>query len=394
MKWMIEEARLGADQKEIIEEITELKGKPIWIQGYAGSGKSVVLLHALNEYIIINKGANVAVVVFTHSLVDLLRTGLKQIPSLANRNIPVLTIYQLRYRLNNGTKYDAIFCDEVQDLPLSFLQTIKNSATQIVIAGDATQSIYSNVPWFDERPATKEEISNHIKPVEKTTNTIYRLTKSIVRILKRVFKNMLEEKIQIGKVDSDIRLFRAYSSDEEWDFVWSQIMDMNRNRPNEITAILFFKKDDIVEFINHVLISEGNTAWTTVYKTINEKQEYDFDNLNRHLDNSNVPIMYVGNKHGSLTVASSDNKIIIMTYHSAKGLDFDAVCLPSIQTDLGSTANQNALILVALSRAKRDLLITYTGEICIGFMQFLEDTPSKDVTQNESGNSQVPDLPF
>ena len=82
MKWMIEEAKLGPEQREIIDDLGKSNGKPIWIQGHAGSGKSVVLLHSLSDFLIRNKSANVVVVVFTWALVDLIQTGLKQIPVL------------------------------------------------------------------------------------------------------------------------------------------------------------------------------------------------------------------------------------------------------------------------------------------------------------------------
>ena len=143
MRWMIEEARLGDEQKEIIEIAGTAQGKPIWIQGHAGSGKSVVLLHAVRDYLIRNPNANVAIVVFTWSLVDMVKTGLNQIPSLAGKYIPVLTIYQLDNRLNAGNSYDVIFCDEVQDLPIELIDKMKNNSNQLIIAGDAAQSIYS-----------------------------------------------------------------------------------------------------------------------------------------------------------------------------------------------------------------------------------------------------------
>ena len=75
MQWMIEEARLGPEQREIIDEIHGLNGKPVWIQGDAGSGKSILLLHALTDYVIRNPNANIVVVVFTHALIDLLASG-------------------------------------------------------------------------------------------------------------------------------------------------------------------------------------------------------------------------------------------------------------------------------------------------------------------------------
>ena len=101
--------------------------------------------------------------------------------------------------------------------------------------------------------------------------------------------------------------------------------------------------------------------------------EYDFESMNRHLNEEKVSLIYVGNKYGSLEEADDDNKIVIMTYHSAKGLDFDAVCLPFIDVDLNITTNENALILVALSRAKRDLLVSYSGNMYSGFNRFLKD---------------------
>ena len=84
MQWMIEEDRLGPEQKEIINDMHTLKDKAVWIQGHAGSGKSIVLLHALTEFIIRNPKSNVVVVVFTLALVDLLKSGLKQIPALVD----------------------------------------------------------------------------------------------------------------------------------------------------------------------------------------------------------------------------------------------------------------------------------------------------------------------
>ena len=77
MKWMISEDKLGSDQVEVIDEIGKISNKPIWIKGHAGSGKSVLLLHALADYVVKKPRARVCVVVFTKSLVDLLEIGLK-----------------------------------------------------------------------------------------------------------------------------------------------------------------------------------------------------------------------------------------------------------------------------------------------------------------------------
>ena len=116
-----------------------------------------------------------------------------------------------------------------------------------------------------------------------------------------------------------------------------------------------------------------------------EKEEYDLSDLNRHLNHHNIPIMFIGSGAGSLEQADNTNKIIIMTYHSAKGLDFDAVCLPLITVDMNKTTNENALILVALSRAKRDLLISYTNHMYDGFKRFLIDVEPKVIREENEG---------
>ena len=99
--------------------------------------------------------------------------------------------------------------------------------------------------------------------------------------------------------------------------------------------------------------------------------------------------MYVGNGIGSLDEANQKKKIILMTYHSSKGLDFDSVSLPCIQTDLGSTENENAIILVALTRAKSQLLITFTGSMSSGFKKFLKNTSVKNINDLKIDSDEV-----
>ena len=389
---MIEEAKLGPDQREIIDEVGKVNGQPIWIQGHAGSGKSVVLLHALSDYLIRNKNAKVVVVVFTYALVDLINTGLKQIPALKARKgriIPVITIYQLNNRLERGEVYDAIFCDEVQDLPLSFIEQMKAASKQLIIAGDSAQSIYGKVPRFNERPATKKQIGDTIAPIEKKSSTIYRLTKSVLNVLKNVFADLVKDKTYSGKEDSIIRLFESTDRVKEIRLCWDECELINTTRPSEINAILIYKKDDIIYFVNQVLKHKGKHAWVPEMLSTFNSEEYDFQSMNAHLDKEGVPLMYVGSKHGSLEKADERNKIVLMTYHSAKGLDFDAVCLPFIDVDLSQTTNEDALILVALSRAKRDLFVSYSGVMYSGFRKFLKDLNPTVNSESKSNSEEI-----
>lgn len=386
---MIEEAKLGKNQRDIIEEIGKTSGRPVWIQGHAGSGKSVVLLHALSDYLIRNKEANVVVVVFTKALVDLIKLGIKQIPALKKRHVPVFTIYQLDKKIESGDRYDAIFCDEVQDLPMVFIEKMKNSCTQLVIAGDASQSIYGHLKKWKSKPALSEEIMLGISPIQKKSSTIYRLTKSVIAVLKNVFSDLVNDKTYSGKEDSQIRLFQSNTDNaiEETTFSWDELEMINRIRPEEVAAILIFEKKHIIFYCQQVLKHKNKEYWNEKKVTQWEKEKYDFDDLNKHLTKNGIPLMFVGNGKGSLEEVDEKNKIIIMTYHSAKGLDFDTVCLPYLSVDLDKTDNEDALILVALSRAKRDLIITYTQYMYNGFKKFLKDLTPKII--NDESDEEI-----
>ncbi|ENA1802857.1 AAA family ATPase [Flavobacterium psychrophilum] len=384
MKWMITEDRLGDDQVNVIDEITKISDKPIWIKGHAGSGKSVLLLHSLADYLVLNPNAKVTVVVFTRALVDLLSVGLSQIPKLNGKNIPVQTIYQLKYKMdNNYSKYDAIFCDEIQDLPINFIKSIKSFCTHLIIAGDAEQSIYNTVPIFEERPARPQEIKDGIIPIEKNLGIIYRLTTSILNVLKRVFPAMLADMPNIAKEDTEIKLYQADTIDEEINFCWNDIKKTNTLRATEVSAVLISGHDAIVKFVNKVLNLEGKEIWN---RTDINPDRPNYDLMNEHLRNQKIPLIYIGNNHGSLVDADTQNKVAIMTYHSSKGLDFDYVYLPLVNDDMYIHSNENSLLLVALSRSKSGLFISYTDVLYPGLKQFLAEVTVEKIQDNNSSD--------
>ncbi len=383
MKWMITEDKLGPDQVEVIDEIGKITNKPIWIKGHAGSGKSVLLLHSLADYLVKKPNAKVCVVVFTRALVDLLETGLKQIPKLNGKSIPVLTIYQLEWRIrNNGAKYGAIFCDEVQDLPIEFINLMKSSCENLIIAGDAEQSIYNSVPVWNQRPATSKEIQNTIVPIEKKLGVIYRLTESVLSLLKKVFPSMLNDMPNIAKEDTEIKLYEFDSDDNEQEirFCWKEIKQTNILRASEVSAILICEHDGICEFVNFIAEIEGKQKW----ERVNERGMPKYELMNDHLKNIGIPIVYVGNGFGSLTEADRDNKVVITTYHSAKGLDFDYVYLPMVNNEMYIHSNEDSLLLVALSRSKSGLFVSYTGSIYPGLNNFLNGMQPKRISNNDN----------
>ena len=73
MQWMVPEEKLGSDQNDVIEEITKIGNQTIWIKGHAGSGKSVVLIQSIKDYLANYPDAKICVVVFSTLTPDRLR---------------------------------------------------------------------------------------------------------------------------------------------------------------------------------------------------------------------------------------------------------------------------------------------------------------------------------
>ena len=84
--------------------------------------------------------------------------------------------------------------------------------------------------------------------------------------------------------------------------------------------------------------------------------------MNNHFRNQGLKVEYVGNGYGSLQNAERNRNTILMTYHSAKGMDFDNVFLPFLSDDTDIPGrDKETLFMVAITRSKRNLFITYSG---------------------------------
>lgn len=345
MAWMIKYDKLDDDQKDFVDNEIKNKGN-IWIKGFAGSGKSVMLIHALRKKIQSDPNANVCVVVYTHSLIDMFKTGISE---LGMPSIPVITYYQF---MRGNENYDYIFCDEVQDLPADVLTQMKLRSHHVYVAGDSNQSIYENT-------VTPSEIGNIINARPFVLTRIYRLTRSIMSAVSNLIPNMdiFGSRRDMTKKDVSVRLGKGYDQNDEVKYIWAQ--SSNASAEGYSAAILLPKHDYIIDFANRILKLQGKSIWVM---QVNNYGKPDYNSLNSHLRQQGLKLEYVGNGYGSFQNAEHNRNTILMTYHSAKGMDFDNVFLPFLSDDTIITkGDEETLFMVAITRSKMNLFITYSG---------------------------------
>jgi len=384
--WMIPYNKIkdSGDQKQLdfIDNVTKSNDNT-WIQGFAGSGKSIVLVHSIVNIINEDPNAMVCVVVFTNSLIEMFSAGMQEL-KIPYKNVHLTTYHKF---IKTNTNYDYIFCDEVQDLPKSVLQNMKNRATkQLIVAGDSNQSIYDEDPNTKEKVIRISEIGNVTNSVSYNLDTIHRLTKSIIGLISKLLPdmNIFSAKQNRTKRDISVRLAKGKNKEEECNYI---LLEAERAiSSDQNVAILLPYHHTISEFINLILEIKNIKPWDAD-KNLNRWGKPDYSKLHQYLKQNNVNFEYIGNGYGNLYEATSHNKIIIMTYHSAKGLDFDNVFLPFLSKDTFNSYFTETLFMVGMTRSKNNLYLTYSNSLLNHVESFKQSCQEFDIDNNASNTS-------
>jgi hypothetical protein len=351
MQWMVPKNRLGEAQVHVLDRCLQLQQGRMWIQGVAGSGKTILLVHAIREALVTNPNLSVCVVVYTHALKDLVSTGLPE----HIRRVPVMTYHKF---LRAPQHYDVIVVDEVQDLEEDALQKLAQHARKLIVAGDCDQSIYRG-------RVSADDIQRLLSPEKHRLDILYRLTQTIREIVRTILPHTNIEGARIGglPINVEVRLAHANGIQAEVAWVWREACRYARQ--GDPAAVLLPKHRLVQRFIDMVAGVENKPA--PDYDTARtERRELDYDQVNAHLERQGLALRYIGNDFGCL--ADSDKKPIVylMTYHSAKGLDYDTVFLPHLDADMTFWRDDEALsrrlFFVATTRCRRNLFMSHHSQ--------------------------------
>ena len=356
--WMIPYDKLDTAQKDFVDGYTSGN---TWVLGYAGSGKSILLVHLLkrlkDDSDQHHKGKTFGVVAFTTALGDLFRTGFKE---LGISGVPIMTQFELKKK---PQYFDYLFCDEIQDMSPETLAMVKSSARNVISAGDSNQSIYGKDLLTNTPTIQGDQPVSVLGASKKELNIIYRLTQSVIEAVKSLMPHLSRNwtaKQDLTKVDVQIELREAISKENECTFIYDDAKKCCSR--GERTVVLIPRHDQILYFVNTILKHQGKQPWRTV---VNDWSKPDYDIMNAFLEKQGIPMMYIGNRYGSLSEAQRQDKIIIMTYSSSKGLDFENVYMPFVEKGLFITQDaklDRATFMVAMTRSSHFLTLTYTDQ--------------------------------
>jgi hypothetical protein len=355
MSWYVPFNQLSIKQRSVLDGISKQLSKPHWIQGFAGTGKTVVITHLIERVAADQPKATLCFITFTHALKDLVSTGFH---GPVAKRIVIKTHTQF---LSDRQTYDYVFLDEVQDIKPGDLTRIKALSEHMYVAGDSDQRIY-------EEGAKEEDIVRTVQPVAWKLLEIFRLTKLLRDVALSILPKarIVEGSDAVKTANVTIRLipFEKESNEVEW--VWDEAL--RRSRPGDPSVILFPTHDAIADFswklADHMKIDAPPRVKFS-------KGKRDYTPFNEHWSENDTPLVYLGNSFGSLAESDTKPLVYLMTFHSSKGLDFRNVFIPSLNSDtviVGKRALENdpdldrRVLFVAVTRSRENLFLSFNSK--------------------------------
>lgn len=309
---------LDLEQIGLIERELE---KSMIVSGCAGSGKSVIAMYKAQQ--IIEDGGDVIMIAYTKSLNRYMKQG-KHLPQTDQH-----FYYHWQWLDAGKPSADYIIVDEIQDFSRDEVSDfIKASKKCFFFFGDTAQSIYEGI----KHPLTIKELSDMTGIAISYLNSNYRLPKPVAKITQEyvaIDANPYADAIYQSK---ETELPRFVKFEDEKSQI-EAIIDIITKKKMRNVGILVPNNDLVLSTMKY--LNEMNFACEFKYNA------------------------GYNDKRNRVTLDFKTDIPKLMTYHSAKGLQFEAVFLPFYE---GATDKEmRKALYVAMTRTYRFLYVLYSG---------------------------------
>ncbi|MBN1971233.1 MAG: ATP-binding domain-containing protein [Candidatus Delongbacteria bacterium] len=310
------------------------------VRGCAGSGKSILALWKVKQIQEESKGS-FYFIVYTLTLKQYMKDGITSTGLKDDR-----VIHFEKWRRDGFPSADYIIVDEAQDFSQEQIMLFKDKARVATwLYGDSAQQLYG---WRTPPPLRMEEIINLTKFQDEKLVFNHRLPKKIARFAEYISKDNVDLELVCKNEGIEMPKILKYStSDSQLD----AIIQIIKNRSFEDVGI-FLPTNAEVERVSNYLTQKG----------LNNEVKYDMNQRTINTLNFN-----------------SDNPKIV-TYHSAKGLQFEAVFIPNCTSN---EEDKRSALYVAITRTYQSLFIMHSGNLST----FFDEIPTNLYETSLSGQT-------
>jgi len=325
----IKESELDDYQVVVLQRKTE---KPFIVKGCAGSGKSILALHKVKQIQEENMGS-FYFILFTKTLKQYMKDGIDSIGLQSDR----VTYYWWWKTKLNAPSADYIVIDEAQDFAAEDIELFKSKANNaLILYGDSAQQIYS---FKNPPPISMEKIAVQTGYPSESLVFNHRLPKRIARLAEYITNSDDELERRCKNEGVEFPKILKYNNLNEQ---LNAIVEIIRNRQFEDVGI-FFRNNPDVKYAEEYVSNKG----------IDVEVKYD-----------------INGGASKMTLDFSTDKPKLTTFHSSKGLQFEAVFVPNC--NLVDDEDRKSLY-VAITRSYQSLFIMHSGDLS----PFFENIPNE-----------------
>lgn len=317
--FFINEDELDDFQLQLLQKRID---KSLVVSGCAGSGKSILALWKAKQIQALESGASYKFIVFTKTLNRYMSDGIRSI-GLHDHNF----LYHHEWKTKGYPEADFIIVDEIQDFEQEEIAKFKSAARKAFFFwGDSAQSLYRGLKNTQDLLSIASEAKIELEKLVFN----YRLPLKIARFAAEVSGN--DDLVPRCKKEGTEmpRILKFATLEQQLDEAMRQI----KNRQITDAGIMFPTNDEVKKAYTY-LRSKGHSI----------EARYD-DKENFH--NSRMDLDF-----------NSDNPKL-MTYHSAKGLQFEAVFIPECSVGMD---RDRAPLYVAITRSYKYLFIMFSKNL-------------------------------
>lgn len=335
---MVKESELDDIQMRVINSMLD---KNIVVSGCAGSGKSVIALQKAKR-VQNEKGGDCEVIVYTKALRGFMASGRQQL----GVTCPFYYYWEWKNRLGMP-KADYVIVDEIQDFTADEIQEFMDAARKhFFFFGDTAQSIYQDFKPTLPVESLRGMAGNKGGCKDFPLYNNYRLPKPVAKITQD-YIGVDVDPYGSGEVYKSVenikpRFLKYPTLDEQI----KAIVRIIKNNEFTDVGILVPNFTMELEILNMLILHDGIDALLKGRKQLLFEVKYN-DKDNRR------------NSKETLNFTTTNPKV--MTFHSAKGLQFETVFIPNLQ-NVYSDGDRKALY-VAMTRTYRSLYMMYSGEM-------------------------------
>lgn len=317
--WDVTEETMDDDQLDLIEYTDD---KSMLVAGCAGSGKSVIAMHKAEQ--LHKKGQDIILIAYTRSLSRFMKNG------KADSSFRFFHHHLWKYKLKMP-KADYIIVDEIQDFTREEIQEFINATRKhFLFFGDTAQSIYRQ---YGKQTMTIAQIAamTGLNTLQLFNN--YRLPRPVAKITQDYVGVDVQEYKEKVYQNKETELPHLIHFD---------------NEQKQIEALLRLVKDNVGRNIGILLPNNPEVIRISQEFMDNDVEcEFKYNKGDNDFD-------YVDNLDFNTVLPK------ILTYHSAKGLQFDMVILP-MYNGANDDESRKALY-VAMTRTMHSLFVLYSTQ--------------------------------